>query len=224
MEDKKQVLSHFERISDVFSNIYEGEQNSFIDKLVDILFRKSILKRRKELIIRLSKDLTGKRVLDIGCGPGTYANGLIKKGAEAVLGIDISSAMIKLAKERTRRSGIEQRCRFEKLDFMKIDSQDKFDLIIAAGIFDYISEPGSFLLKVHQYLQDKAILSFPIKWSIMTPLRMLWLLKKRCPNFYYSKKRIIKLLNLNGFKIISIYRIGSFLVPGNYIVVCERKA
>lgn len=223
MEIKDKVLNHFEAVSQDFSRIYNGEQDSIFYRLVDLLFRKQILQRRRELILSLSGNLKGKKVLDIGCGPGIYAIDLAKKGAEAVLGIDISTTMIQLAEENAERYGLAEVCKFKNMDFMETNFQNSFDIIIAAGIFDYIKEPKDFLLKIKTLMNEKAILSFPIKWTIMTPIRMLWLLKRGCPNFYYSKRYIQKMLNLYGIRILSIDRIGSFLVPGNYIVVCKRR-
>ena len=100
---------------------------------------------------------------------------------------------------------------------------NKFDIIIAAGVFDYVSDPKAFLIKVKSILKEKAIFSFPVKWSIFTPLRMVWLHKKDCPSYYYSKGAIRKIAKVCGLKIDSIHRIGSFLVPGNYIVVCSEE-
>ncbi len=48
----------------------------------------------------LPTDLTGKMILDAGCGSGIYAKLLAEKGA-TVYGVDISEEMIKIAKEET---------------------------------------------------------------------------------------------------------------------------
>lgn len=222
MEDKFAVLGHFENISEAFEAVYDGEQESFLYKLVDMLFRKSILKRRLALMVGLCGELKGKKVLDIGCGPGWYALALAQKGPDLVLGIDISPAMIKAAALKTKACGLESSCRFENADFMRKEFKDKFDYIIAAGVFDYIKDPRQFLSKTRGLLGQRAIFSFPVKWTLLTPVRMLWLAKKKCPNFYYSKAEIKKLLRESGLKTKAIYKIGSFMVPGNYIAVCEN--
>ena len=222
MENKDAVLGHFENISGAFEAVYDGEQESFLYRLVDLLFRKSILKRRLSLMVKLCSDLKGKKVLDIGCGPGWYALALAQKRPDLVLGIDISPAMIKAAVEKTKACGLDSPCRFENADFMFKEFKDKFDYIIAAGVFDYIEDPRQFLSKARGLLGGSAIFSFPVKWTLLTPLRMLWLAIKKCPNFYYSKSEIKKLLEAGGFKIKAIHKVGSFIVPGNYIVVCEN--
>ena len=48
----------------------------------------------------LVDDLTGQRVLDAGCGPGTNIQWLLDQGASAVVGVDASSNMIAIAEQR----------------------------------------------------------------------------------------------------------------------------
>ncbi|HEY4636091.1 MAG TPA: methyltransferase domain-containing protein, partial [Rhodospirillales bacterium] len=59
---------------------------------------------------RFVGDLRGKRVLDAGCGEGDSSRILARNGA-AVVGIDISDAMLELAKTEEARNplGIEYR-------------------------------------------------------------------------------------------------------------------
>jgi len=215
------ILKHFENISDTFDSIYRGQQRSFVHKIIDILFRKSILERRLKLILGFSGNVQGKNVLDIGCGSGRYSVMLAKDEPNFVLGLDISSLMIDLAKKLAEANNVTNICRFENCDFLQKSFNAKFDIIIASGVFDYVSDAKEFLLKIKSILNGKALLSFPVKWNVMTPLRMAWLQNKGCPNYYYSKKRINKLFKECGLKIDSLQKIGSFLVPGNYIIVCS---
>ena len=53
---------------------------------------------RRKILSILPNDLSGKRVLDAGCGPGQFSIELAQRGA-SVLGIDISSNLIEIAKK-----------------------------------------------------------------------------------------------------------------------------
>lgn len=55
---------------------------------------------RATLLSWLPADLTGKRVLDAGCGTGALAIEAAKRGAQ-VLAIDIAPGLIEIAKQRT---------------------------------------------------------------------------------------------------------------------------
>ncbi|GHO47278.1 hypothetical protein KSX_54410 [Ktedonospora formicarum] len=55
-------------------------------------------------MLSLLPPVQGKRVLDIGCGPGLYAAWLIERGAQ-VVGFDISGEMIERARLRVGDRG-----------------------------------------------------------------------------------------------------------------------
>lgn len=214
------VSSHFENMANIFDTIYQGEQKSLLYKIVDILFRKYILESRLKIILDFAGDVKDKEILDIGCGSGRYDILLAKGCPKSILGLDMSSLMIDMAEKLVKINNVSDICKFEKIEFIQKQFDNKFDIVIAAGVFDYVSDPKTFLLKIKSILKEKAIFSFPVKWSIFTLLRMIWLHKKDCPSYYYSKNDIKKLVKACGLKINSIRKIGSFLIPGNYIVVC----
>jgi 2-polyprenyl-3-methyl-5-hydroxy-6-metoxy-1,4-benzoquinol methylase len=221
MSAEKGVLNHFEGVSSAFDGVYAGRQSSFLYAMVDALFRKAILEKRKRLMVRCCAGMAGKSILDIGCGPGLYALELAKAGSSHITGIDISPAMIELARGKARASGLERHCDFKLADFMSDDFSGAYDIAVAAGVFDYVKDAEPFLRKIGQLCKKGAAISFPIKWTLLTPLRISWLFTKKCPNYYYTKKQIRRLFRHCGLEIINIYRIGSFVVPGNYVVVCR---
>ncbi len=214
------VSSHFENMAGIFDSIYRGEQESLLYKIVDILFRKYILESRLKIILDFAGNVKGKEILDIGCGSGRYDILLAKGGPKSVLGLDMSSLMIDMAEKLVKINNVSDICKFEKIEFIQKKFYSKFDIVIAAGVFDYVADPKAFLLKVKSVLKEKAVFSFPVKWSIFTPLGMVWLHKKDCPSYYYSKKDIRKLVDSCGLKINSMRKIEPFLIPDNYIVVC----
>jgi len=81
---------------------------------------------RSNLVSRLPESLTGKRILDAGCGTGALALELAKKGA-SVVAIDLSPNLIELAKERISP---EDR---QNIDFRSGDMLDD-----SLGEFDYV--------------------------------------------------------------------------------------
>ena len=52
------------------------------------------------LVAKLMGDVTGKLVLDFGCGTGTFSRFLQSKGAN-VTGVDVSGNMIEVAKRNS---------------------------------------------------------------------------------------------------------------------------
>ncbi|MCH8877784.1 MAG: methyltransferase domain-containing protein [Chloroflexi bacterium] len=66
-------------------------------KLIDTKADNALCERPATL--SLLPDVKGKQVLDAGCGPGVYSELLVRRGAE-VIAIDVSPAMVELAKAR----------------------------------------------------------------------------------------------------------------------------
>lgn len=87
--------------------------------------------------ISMLPHVAGKRVLDAGCGTGRYAEWLIERGA-AVVGVDVSPAMIRQAKKR-----VGKRAEFHVADLdgpLGFLESDSFDLVIAPLVLDYIED------------------------------------------------------------------------------------
>ena len=63
-------------------------------------------------IDRLLGDIHGAAIFDAGCGDGFHARRLKAAGASRIAGVDVSAAMIELAREAERRTpqGIQYQC------------------------------------------------------------------------------------------------------------------
>jgi 2-polyprenyl-3-methyl-5-hydroxy-6-metoxy-1,4-benzoquinol methylase len=78
-------------------------------------------------------------VLDSGCGTGDNALYLAAKG-HAVLGIDISTKAVEIAKEKVAEKGIEN-AKFLQLNIFKLTGYDgKFGAVIDIGCFHSLHE------------------------------------------------------------------------------------
>ena len=66
----------------------------------------------------------GKRVLDVGCGPGRHALELARRGV-AVVGVDASDDFVELARDAAERGGLD--ARFEVLDVRDLSYDREFD-------------------------------------------------------------------------------------------------
>ena len=85
--------------------------------------------------LALLGDLNGLSVLDLGCGEGHYTRLLKQLGASQVLGVDLSSDMIELARqqERSHPLGIDYRV----CDAAALTLQTKADLVFAGYLFNH---------------------------------------------------------------------------------------
>lgn len=77
-----------------------------------------------------------ERILDIGCGAGTYAIPFAQAGHE-VVGIDISPEMIKYACQNAEQAGVNEKTVFQREIWEELDIEQKgwyqsFDLVFAS--------------------------------------------------------------------------------------------
>lgn len=89
---------------------------------------------RTTLLERLPMDLSGRRVLDAGCGTGALAVEVARRGAE-VVAVDLSPTLVELARER-----MPAELRDGRLKFVAGDMLDP-----AHGTFDHIVAMDSLI-------------------------------------------------------------------------------
>jgi cyclopropane-fatty-acyl-phospholipid synthase len=78
----------------------------------------------------------GQRVLDIGCGWGGNALYLAKVADVEVVGITLSTEQHRLATQRARERGLDNRVRFELMDYREV--KGPFDRIVSIGMFEHV--------------------------------------------------------------------------------------
>ncbi|MBY0295819.1 MAG: magnesium protoporphyrin IX methyltransferase [Methylobacterium sp.] len=84
---------------------------------------------RAELLSWLPEDLSGRRLLDAGCGTGALSLEAARRGAQ-VVAIDVSPTLIGLARERSRELALPGRLDFRVGDMLD-ESLGRFDHVVA---------------------------------------------------------------------------------------------
>jgi SAM-dependent methyltransferase len=83
----------------------------------------------------------GRRVLDIGCGPGTYSLPMASAGA-LVTGLDSAPAMLAMLAEESRAEGVDAKIRTIRGEWDEFGEEQSYHLVLAAltpAIKDYAS-------------------------------------------------------------------------------------
>lgn len=99
-------------------------------------------------------DIRGARVLDLACGDGIYSRRLSERGASRVVGVDLSSGMIDLARseEAARPLGIDYRVGAAQ----ELQLGETFDVVFAAYLLNYarsFDELAAFASTVARHLK-----------------------------------------------------------------------
>ena len=109
--------------------------------------------------------LSGKKVLDLGCGAGGGLQYFLSQGAAYVLGTDISEKMIDLARNEIH----DERCDLRVLaieDISKIDMQ--FDVVVSSLALHYVADFAKVLKDVYDLLTVGGEFVFSIENPIGT--------------------------------------------------------
>lgn len=115
--------------------------------------RVGIINERLErrVILELAGNVSGRTVLDVGCGEGDLALVLAKRGAD-VTGIDSSAAMIGAAGRRTKRHGVDivfQRADAEWLPF----HPEEFDIVTVVSMLCFLEDADPVLQEIARALK-----------------------------------------------------------------------
>ena len=102
----------------------------------------SITERRElDLVLAMAGELDGRRVLDVGCGDGTYALAAAERGA-LVSGVDIAPEMIRAAEARVVERSLNIDFRVGSAAALPFDD-GSFDVVIAVTLLCLGSDPGA---------------------------------------------------------------------------------
>jgi SAM-dependent methyltransferase len=104
-------------------------------------------------VLELVGDVSGKRVLDVGCGPGLYAAELVSRGA-SLMGLDGSPRMVELARDRVPEAEFRVQDLSEPLDL----PESSFDVAVMALVIHHLDDRTSLLREVHRVLRPDGYL------------------------------------------------------------------
>ena len=115
-QKSEKVKKHFHKTAHKFDAIYTGKKSLF-GKLLDKSLRWDMQERLK-MTLDACQPITGKRILDAGCGTGRFSFPMAEMGAEQVVGIDFAESMIAEARRLAEDHQIAHKCHFEFVDIL----------------------------------------------------------------------------------------------------------
>ena len=152
-------------------------------------FRKAVYLRRDQTAI-LAERYQCRTLLDVGCGSGQNSVWFVRHGIERVLGLDFSAEMIEEARTLALRAGVTDRCDFQQQDFVSLPAGQRFDMVCALGVFDYVANPEAFLRHMARFANRVVYASFPGWTLVRSPLRKLRYTLRRCPTHFYRRHEV----------------------------------
>ena len=88
--------------------------------------------------------LSGKKILDVGCGGGILAEGMASAGAD-VTGIDLSEKALGVAKLHLLESGRKVDYRLIAAEELAAEMAGAFDIVTCMEMLEHVPDPGSIV-------------------------------------------------------------------------------
>jgi 2-polyprenyl-6-hydroxyphenyl methylase/3-demethylubiquinone-9 3-methyltransferase len=86
-------------------------------------------------------NLTGKRVVDVGCGGGILTESMALQGA-TVLGIDLSTKPLRVAELHARESGVRVDYREISAESLAEEQPGAFDVVTCMEMLEHVPDPA----------------------------------------------------------------------------------
>lgn len=88
--------------------------------------------------------LTGRAVLDVGCGGGLLAEGMATRGAR-VTGIDLSDGALKVARLHLKESGRQVDYRLQSAEALADERPHAFEVVTCMEMLEHVPDPASVI-------------------------------------------------------------------------------
>jgi len=155
-----------------------------------------VVARYKIIEDLIGEEISGKKLLDVGCGDGVLSYLLAKKGAQ-VTGIDSSDEAIKFAKGKNKKH--------KNINFLTASAyhlpfdNQTFDYIVSSDVIEHLANPEQMLLEMKRVWNSngKIVITTPIKLT-KEPLDKMHYQEyfeedfRRLLNKYFKEVKIIK--------------------------------
>ncbi len=92
-----------------------------------------------ELVCSKLKLAEGERILDVGCGWGSFAIHAAARHGASVLGITLAQRQAELARERVQQAGVSGRVEIRVADYRELTGE-RFDAIASIGMVEHVGE------------------------------------------------------------------------------------
>lgn len=129
----------FDAVASDYDKWYQTEQGYAVDQA------------ERALINKMFKP-NGIHVLEVGCGTGQYTVELAKLGY-SVTAVDISSVMIRYAKEKLQSMGLKARWALADINEY-VEKTDLYHGILSVTAFEFIPNPEIILRKLFNHLES----------------------------------------------------------------------
>ncbi|MFQ5953508.1 MAG: class I SAM-dependent methyltransferase [Kiloniellales bacterium] len=131
----------------------------------------------RQLILDLVGDVSGRTILDMGCGDGQLAVELWKRDAK-VVGVDASTAMIEAARQRAEQYQADLDFRVAVAEHLPFPAE-RFDVVVVVTVLCFVEDAAPVFREMARVLRPggRLVVGELGKWSSWAAIRRIrgWL-------------------------------------------------
>lgn len=177
LEINKTQKEYYEFENDANCDYGGNVATSFWNKLREYQYKMTDDIRLNELLFEKHKvwlgDLTGKRVLDLGCHKGNELSAYLAKNSDYYLACDLSESALKVLESKLLAENITN-ANFAAMDILSEEfTEGNFDVIYAKSVFHHFEYFDEFLAKIKSLLKPNGIVITFDPIDFYLPLRIV---------------------------------------------------
>lgn len=109
--------------------------------------------------VDLHSPVSGKRLVDVGCGGGILAEAMARRGAQ-VTGIDMGEAPLSVARLHKLESGVEVDYLHSTAEALAEKEPEAFDIVCCLEMLEHVPDPGAVIKACADMAKPGAALYF----------------------------------------------------------------
>jgi 2-polyprenyl-3-methyl-5-hydroxy-6-metoxy-1,4-benzoquinol methylase len=171
---RARVVDHYDRLGSRYGKEGRG--------LFDRFWSRWVRPREVRAVVETIDAQPGDRILDVGCGSGTYAR-LLAKGGLRVVAVDSSARMVDATRPLVEEALVA--------DIETLALGRRFDRVICLGVLDFVAEPARCLANLANHVNEGGRL------IVLVPRRGL-------AGLYYRVAKLLAGIRVHGFDVRSL--------------------
>jgi cyclopropane-fatty-acyl-phospholipid synthase len=150
-----QIREHYDLGDDLFQSMLDKRMVYSCGYWKNAACLDEAQENKLDLICRKIDLRPGMRVLDIGCGWGSFARYAAERYGVSVLGITISEDQVRLGRKLCANLPVEIRM----MDYRELGREEKFDAVVSIGMFEHVGYKNyrQYMKIIRQSLKDDGL-------------------------------------------------------------------